>query len=77
VRDDDSFAGGEAVGFDDDRIARIVAAEPSRLGGLDANEARRRNSRALHEFLRMNLAGLELRGISCVGPTIARPRARN
>ena len=61
VRDDHALARGQAVGFDGDRIIELRERFDGRLADLGADEARRGNADALHEFLGVDLAAFELR----------------
>jgi hypothetical protein len=61
VRDDHAFAGGQPVGLDGDRIIELPQRFHRRVRGLGADEAGRRNTGALHEFLGVDFAAFELR----------------
>jgi hypothetical protein len=59
--DDDALAGGQAIGFYDDRVLKLVERRQAFFGGLDAGESRCGDADAAHEFFGVDLACLQAR----------------
>jgi hypothetical protein len=60
VRNDDALAGGQTIGFDDNRKRKFAQSRRRVVEGIRAHEASGGNPHAAHEFLGVDFARFEL-----------------